>query len=73
MKEAIARTASATSRPCAISTLICRSFATISSAVCLFLAIDPILHLTLTLQRQLPMHIQCIAKDYGNTKFERGF
>jgi len=31
-------------RPCAISTLTCRSFATISSAVCLFLAIDLILH-----------------------------
>ena len=37
-------TASATSRPCTISTSTCRSFATISSAVCRFLAIDLILH-----------------------------
>src|ERR671917_462798 len=35
----IARTASATGRPCAVSTSTCRSLATISSAVCLFLAI----------------------------------
>ena len=35
--------ASATGRPCAISTSTCRSFATISSAVCLFLAIYLIL------------------------------
>src|SRR5215204_5345373 len=35
----IARTASATGRPCAVSTSTCRSLATISSAVCRFLAI----------------------------------
>ncbi|MGE0340612.1 MAG: DUF4212 domain-containing protein [Xanthobacteraceae bacterium] len=46
----MARTASATCRPCAISTSTCRSFATISSAVCLFLAIDPILHRKTILQ-----------------------
>src|SRR4249920_3751688 len=47
----IARIASATSRPCAISTSTCRSFATISSAVCLFLTIDLILHGQTILQR----------------------
>ena len=31
--------APATGRPCAVSTSTCRSFATISSAVCLFLGI----------------------------------
>ncbi|WP_347335802.1 DUF3489 domain-containing protein [Afipia broomeae] len=46
----MARTASATCRPCAISTSTCRSFATISSAVCLFLAIDLILHPKIILQ-----------------------
>ena len=35
----IARTASATGRPCAVSTSTCRSLATISSAVCRFLGI----------------------------------
>src|SRR5215213_9263281 len=35
----ICRIASATVRPCAVSTSTCRSFATISSAVCLFLLI----------------------------------
>src|ERR671911_1189786 len=35
------RSASATVRPCAVSTSTCRSFATISSAVCRFLDIDP--------------------------------
>jgi hypothetical protein len=33
--------ASATGRPCAVSTSTCRSFATISSGLCLFLDIDP--------------------------------
>src|SRR5690606_38349162 len=33
------RIASATVRPCAVSTSTCRSFATVSSAVCLFLLI----------------------------------
>ena len=33
------RIASATDRPCAVSTSTCRSFATISSAVCRFLDI----------------------------------
>jgi hypothetical protein len=37
----IDRIASATVRPCAVSTSTCRSFATISSAVCRFLDIDP--------------------------------
>jgi hypothetical protein len=37
----IDRSASATVRPCAVSTSTCRSFATISSAVCRFLDIDP--------------------------------
>src|SRR5918993_3840851 len=37
----IDRSASATVRPCAVSTSPCRSFATISSAVCRFLDIDP--------------------------------
>jgi len=35
------RIASATDRPCAVSTSTCRSFATISSAVGRFLDIDP--------------------------------
>ena len=35
----IALTASATGRPCAVSTSTCRSLLTISSAVCRFLAI----------------------------------
>jgi hypothetical protein len=35
----IARTASATGRPCAVGTSTCRSLLTISSAVCRFLAI----------------------------------
>ena len=37
----IERIASATGRPCAVSTSTCRSFATISSGLCLFLDIDP--------------------------------
>src|SRR5918994_3470488 len=37
----IERIASATVRPCAVSTSTWRSFATISSAVCRFLVIDP--------------------------------
>ena len=37
----IERIASATVRPCAVSTSTCRSFATISSAVCRFLDSDP--------------------------------
>jgi hypothetical protein len=37
----IERIASATDRPCAVSTSTCRSLATISSAVCRFLDIDP--------------------------------
>src|SRR5918995_6460267 len=37
----IDRIASATGRPCAVRTSTCRSFATISSAVCRFLNIDP--------------------------------
>ena len=35
------RIASATGRPCAVSTSTCRSLATISSGLCLFLDIDP--------------------------------
>ncbi len=37
----IERIASATGRPCAVSTSTCRSLATISSGLCLFLDIDP--------------------------------
>src|SRR5918993_2943128 len=37
----IERIASATVRPCAVSTSPCRSFATISSGLCRFLDIDP--------------------------------
>jgi hypothetical protein len=37
----IDRIASATVRPCAVSTSTCRSFATISSGLCRFLDIDP--------------------------------
>jgi hypothetical protein len=37
----IERIASATGRPCAVSTSTCRSFATISSGLCYFLNIDP--------------------------------
>jgi hypothetical protein len=37
----IERIASATVRPCAVSTSTCRSLATISSGLCLFLDIDP--------------------------------
>src|ERR687893_1295807 len=37
----IERIASATVRPCAVNTSTCRSFATISSGLCLFLDIDP--------------------------------
>src|ERR671911_1403366 len=37
----IERIASATIRPCAVSTSTCRSLATISSGLCLFLNIDP--------------------------------
>ncbi len=37
----IERIASATGRPCAVSTSTCRSFATISSGLCRFLDIDP--------------------------------
>src|SRR5215207_4880164 len=37
----IERIASATGRPCAVTISTCRSFATISSALCLFLDIDP--------------------------------
>jgi hypothetical protein len=37
----IERIASATGRPCAVSTSTCRSLATISSGLCLFLNIDP--------------------------------
>ena len=39
----IERIASATGRPCAVSTSTCRSFATISSGLCLFLDIDAVL------------------------------
>jgi hypothetical protein len=37
----IERIASATDRSCAVSTSTCRSLATISSGLCLFLDIDP--------------------------------
>ncbi len=37
----IERIASATGRPCAVSTSTCRSLATISSGLCLFFDIDP--------------------------------
>jgi len=37
----IERIASATGRPCAVSTSTCRSFATLSSGLCRFLDIDP--------------------------------
>lgn len=43
--------------PCAISTLICHRFETISSAVCLFLAIGPIL---------------LGQKNFGEDHFKRG-